>query len=417
MISVSPLVISGKTLEVGPTKTYATIAAAAAVASAGETILVYYSATPYASVRFTRAATASSPITVHGVPDSLGRRPVVSGGANTIEAAANYYTFENFEITGGSSRCFYHHAHGIILKNSLIRNCPSQGILSADEGSGSFTVDSVEVTASGGGVYDHPVYVTSDQNTYPGSVFRIQHSYVHDNSGGNGIKSRAERNEIYYNWIESASYRALELIGADSGVDSVNPDLKREDSDVVGNVLRQTNSQALIRLGGDKDLADTKGRYRFVNNTMLINGSSVVFWLYLGVESLEAHNNIFYSIGAGAPNIISSSEVNWVSGRQIFGSNNWIESGATNVPSSAEWKNGISGSDPGFVNAAGFDLRLTAVSPALNKGQVSPSGLPSYLFPNGLLLPSELPPVRKAGFNATRNRSSINLISIGAFEN
>jgi len=36
---------------------------------------------------------------------------------------------------------------------------------------------------------------------------------VHDGNGGNGVKSRAERNEIYYNWIEGSLYHELELIG------------------------------------------------------------------------------------------------------------------------------------------------------------------------------------------------------------
>jgi hypothetical protein len=43
--------------------------------------------------------------------------------------------------------------------------------------------------------------MATDQTAYPGAVFRMQHSYVHDANGGNNVKSRAERNEIYYNWI------------------------------------------------------------------------------------------------------------------------------------------------------------------------------------------------------------------------
>ena len=34
-------------------------------------------------------------------------------------------------------------------------------------------------------------------------------------NGGNAVKSRAQRNEIYYNWIEGAVYHELELIGPD----------------------------------------------------------------------------------------------------------------------------------------------------------------------------------------------------------
>ena len=71
--------------------------------------------------------------------------------------------------------------------------------------------------------------MATDETAYPGAVFRMQHCYVHDANGGNNVKSRAERNEIYYNWIEGAYYHELELIGPDGQAES----LKREDSDVV----------------------------------------------------------------------------------------------------------------------------------------------------------------------------------------
>src|SRR6185436_5833994 len=87
--------------------------------------------------------------------------------------------------------------------------------------------------------------MATDEVAHPGAVFRLQHSYVHDSdfnnagNGGNLIKSRAERNEIYYNWLENAFYHELELIGPDpNGAQAGWTEaLKREDSDVVGNVI------------------------------------------------------------------------------------------------------------------------------------------------------------------------------------
>src|ERR1041384_8237829 len=55
--------------------------------------------------------------------------------------------------------------------------------------------------------------MATDETAFPGAVFRMQHCYVHDGNGGNNVKTRAERNEIYYNWIEGAAYRAVELSG------------------------------------------------------------------------------------------------------------------------------------------------------------------------------------------------------------
>ncbi len=55
----------------------------------------------------------------------------------------------------------------------------------------------VEVYNCGSGTQKHPIYIATDESAYPGSVFRMQHSYVHDAIGGNAVKTRAERNEIY----------------------------------------------------------------------------------------------------------------------------------------------------------------------------------------------------------------------------
>ncbi len=72
------------------------------------------------------------------------------------------------------------------------------------------------------------------------------------------MKSRAERNEIYFNWVEGGRYHELELIGADGQA----PGLAREDSDLVGYVLRKTNDSYSIRIGGDGtgSLADLRSR-------------------------------------------------------------------------------------------------------------------------------------------------------------
>lgn len=417
MVTVMPGATTGKILEVGPGKTFASLSAAAAsnTLTAGDTILVYHSSTAYGSTRLTRPGTAANKITIRGVPSALGERPIISGGANTIEAAANHYLIENLDIRGGTSRCFFHKANDITLKNSIIRNCPAHGILSADEGSGNLTIDAVEVTASGSGTYEHPVYVTTDQKNFPGSVVRIKYSYIHDNLGGNAIKSRAERNEIYYNWIETSLYRAIELIGPDSDVSSVTPRLKREDSDIVGNVIRQANSQPLIRIGGDKPNSDTQGRYRFVNNTIIMSSAAntTTFQIYLGVESVEMHNNVFYR-SSGAPKILDESGAIWVSGRQVSGSNNWASNGATNLPS--EWSGTVQGADPGFMNFSVLDFRLTATSVLLNGGNINPMSKVNYVFPSPLLLPAEVPAGRAVGYGGIRSRSSSAVISIGAFE-
>ena len=145
---------------------------------------------------------------------------------------------ENLDVSGGSSRCYYHHGHAIVMRDSVVHDCPRQGILGADNDSGSLTLERVEVFGSGGGDRDHQIYMATDEVAHPGSVFRMVGCYVHDGNGGNNVKSRAERNEIYYNWIEGGFYHELELIGPDPA-GGVPEGQAREDSDVVGNVLCQ----------------------------------------------------------------------------------------------------------------------------------------------------------------------------------
>ena len=68
------------------------------------------------------------------------------------------------------------------------------------------------------------------------------------------IKSRAERNEIYYNWVSGGFYGEIELIGPDPhGNKKVSTDTAREDSDVVGNVFQHIPTQGtrMARVGGD----------------------------------------------------------------------------------------------------------------------------------------------------------------------
>lgn len=224
------------TYQVGPTRTDKQLRDVRDRLAPGDVVEIDGDATYEGGIAFTRAGSAEQKITIRGVRVN-GKRPVLSGGNNVIEAAGNHYVFEGLEITGGSSRCFYHHADDITLRDSVVHDCPKQGILGADEDSGSLLLEYTEIYRAGGGDRDHQIYMATDGSAYPNAVFRMQFCYVHDGNGGNNVKSRAGRNEIYYNWIEGAFYHELELIGADGAPE----DLVREDSDVVGNVLLKRN--------------------------------------------------------------------------------------------------------------------------------------------------------------------------------
>ena len=242
------------TYEVGPGRTYPNLQAVAGLLAPGDLVLVDGDATYPGDVEFTQPGAPGNPITIRGAR-SAGKRPVISGGTNTVSFqspwpysnGADHYIFEGFVVTGGSFRGIYHQAHDLTIRDVLVYDCPAHGILGADEGSGSCLVEYVEVYGCGSGTNRHQIYMATDETNHPGSVFRMQFCYVHDGAGGNNVKSRAQRNEIYYNWIEGAFYHELELIGPDGA----DPALAREDSDVVGNVLWKRNgTSSITRCGG-----------------------------------------------------------------------------------------------------------------------------------------------------------------------
>ena len=406
------------TYTVGAGKTYADLAAVAPKLAAGDLVLVDGNAT-YGSVLFTKPGTAASPVTIRGVTVA-GKRPHLAGGTNTIEAQADHYVFENLEISGGSSRCFFHHADDIVIRGSVIHDCPKQGILGADNDSGSLLLEFTEVYKCGGGTFDHQIYMATDEAVHPGSIFRMQHCWVHDGNGGNNVKSRAERNEIYYNWIEGALYHELELIGPDPA-GGIAEGLKREDSDVEGNVLRKTNTAYVVRFGGD-GTGQTNGRYRFVNNTVIVNaGGSAVFRLFDGIDSLEAHNNVFYAVGGGPMIVLRDSDATWVSGPQIVGNNNWAMTGSTvtralgGASVTTIFPDTIFGTDPKFNGFATYDYKPAAGSPLVDKGGPATASPTGHAFPKPLSAPLFMPPARMVA-GAAIPRPVASVIDIGAYE-
>jgi Ca2+-binding RTX toxin-like protein len=413
LATAAPATASATTYRVGPTETYTQPSQVAGLLNPGDQVLIDGGST-YGSVTFSRAGTAAQPITIRGVPVS-GQPPKLSGGTNTVELAGDHYLVDGLEITGGTSRCLYHHADDITVRSTVVHDCPANGILSADTGSGSLTLQYVEVYHCGNGTQQHQIYVATDEVAHPGSVFRMEHSYVHDSNGGNSVKSRAERNEIYYNWIEGGTYHELELVGPDPA-GGASEDQAREDSDVVGNVLYKRNTFYVARVGGD-GTGQSKGRYRFAFNTIITQpGGSAVFRMFDSLDSIEMHGNVLYSAGGGTVNVSRDTEAVWAGGsRAVAGQGNWVETGATNIP--AEWSAGITGADPGFTNFAGLDLRPTATSPLVDHGPVSSAGASGHPFPSPLATPAFHPPrhaVEPAGSAEARPQDA--RIDMGAFE-
>lgn len=409
ILSLAALAAAGTahaaTYRVGATRPYATLQALTADVTlhAGDLVEIDPGSYPGGAI-LRDSGTVAQPITIRGLRAAGGARAVLSGGTNTIELRrADGVVLEGLEFTGGSSRCVYVNARDVVLRDLYVHDCAAQGILSSDLYSGNLTLEYSEIRDCGGGDSRHALYIQSDEVTNPGSVFTMRFNYVHDGTGGNLLKSRHERNLIHYNWFEGAWYHELELIGPDeeTQLPGWTPDLRREDSEVLGNVIVHSSPRnafgAVMRLGGDGS-GESRGRYRLVGNTIVVSGPSdptTVLRLFDGLESVEAHNNAIWRSSGGELRIERNVEAVWTAGsRRMAGSNNWINANATMVP--PEWTATVSGANPGFENAAQFDYRPAAGSPLLGAGNADPASPAAWPFPDPTPLPLSLPPIRHA---------------------
>ena len=355
-------------------------------------------------VREDDSGSVAQPVVIRGERIN-GRRPVLQGGTNTIKfQSSDHVVLEGFEITGGSSRCVFHDAHEVTLRDVLVYGCPNHGVHTADL-AGSLTIEYSELRdiGSAGNDQKHTIYAQTGELAHPGAVFRLRHSYVHSGLSGNLVKSRAQRTELHYNWIESADVQEVEMLSPDPDFqeEEWSDGLVREDGEMVGNVVVHTGpgSSYMIRLGGDGTGAGSAGLYRLLNNTFVMRSSGTVLRLFAQLRSVDAHNNVFSRIGGSGLQVFRDVEAEWVDdagnpgARTLSGSNNFVDSNATSVP--AAWIGTRNAANAGFVDAVVSDYSPSGTSPLLDQGNALPSDPPALPFPQ----PSGLPqfhPVRAA---------------------
>lgn len=399
----------GRLHRAGPRREFKSIQQAQPFLLPGDTLLVDGGAVYAGGVIFVEAGTAELPITICGI-SARGERPVIDGGRNVVEFNGDHYIFEGFEIRNAGFRGLYHHADDITIRDCVVHDCP-HGILGADQGSGSVTIEYCEVFRCGEGEGRHQIYISTNEDDYPGSVFRLQFCHIHDGTGGENVKSRAERSEIYYNLLENPYHHNLELIGPDPA-GGVAEGAAREDADVVGNVFIARRFSRNVRVGGD-GTGQSFGRYRFMNNTFIHLNEKPASHIFphFGVESVEMHNNVFY-IASGT--VLDDSRARWANGRRVSGSNNWVHSRAV-YP--REWIDTVTGTDPGLAGLSEGLFRPATGSALIDAGSLnieSPAGSP---FQSPLLLPAFHPPEGRIAMpGGAEPRAVIGAIDIGAFE-
>lgn len=338
-----------------------------------------------------------------------GMRPVLSGvttqGAAVLRVLGSHYVIQGFDLTAGgdprAGRCFYNVGDDVTLRDCLVHDCNFTGVAGSDA-SGSLTLDQVEVCRCGQGLFAHQIYVGSSLAMYPKALFRMRYCYVHDGTGGNNVKSRVTRNKIEYNWIEGALFHELDLVGPDPKAQKTVSGEVHCDADVVGNVLVKTGASlgTVARLGSDGTGA-SRGRYRFVNNTVIVRANVAaalgVFWMKGAVESVGMWNNVVSS-NAASLNLVRQEGA---PPPRFDGAGNWLPEGARNSPPA--WK-AIRGRDPDFLNAAAEDYRPAKGSPLIGAGCVPPE-----------ISVAGVPPARNVPVGGEPGRSPIRARDIGAY--
>jgi Putative Ig domain len=386
-----------------------------ATLQAGDTVLIYWKATPYKEKWvMCRQGTASQPITVRGVANASGEFPVIDGnGAVTplnlnfpseqrgvikigsanipADTLPKYITIENLDIRsahpnyqftddGGATQTYASAASSIYVEkgeNITIRN----NILH-DSANGFFVASSDDLASrnilvEGNYIYDNGIVGSAFQHNNYTAAIGITFQYNRFGAPktgaiGNNLKDRSAGLVVRYNWIESGN-RQLDLVdGEDSVLIRNAPEYRK--TFVYGNVLIEPDgagNNQITHYGGDSGNTPNyrKGTLYFYNNTIVSTrtGNTTLFRLSTNEENCDARNNIFYNTASGT-NLAFIDDTGILTISHNWLKPNWRISHGT--PTGTVNNNGTSvqGTSPSFANEAAQDFRLASNSAAINAG-------------------------------------------------
>ncbi|MBA3709536.1 MAG: hypothetical protein H0W83_12040 [Planctomycetes bacterium] len=318
----------GRTLTVGPGKTYAKPSQAAAAAIDNDTILI--DAGLYSG---DACAWYSNNLTIRGVGGMahLASAGVVSQGKAIWVIVGANTTVENIEFSDATLAVDQNGA-GIRLEGAglTVRGCffhdNDDGILAGANLASDILIEYSEFANNGfGDGYSHNLYIGNVRS------FTFQYCYSHHAKVGHDFKSRANVNRILYNRImDEASGTASYTIDLPNGGDSY----------VIGNLIQQgpqTQNSGIVSYGLEGG-TNTLQQLYFINNTVVNDRVGGTF-LQIGASTTLAkiHNNIFYGSGT-------------------------VLSGPGTLT------NNLIGTNPMFVSQSTYDYRLLSGSPAIDAG-------------------------------------------------
>ena len=441
------------TYEVGPGKPYATVGSVPWKSlAAGDTVLIHYRSTPYNEKwAICRQGTAAAPITVRGVADSSGRRPIIDGtnavtapginfwsdtrgiikvgGCNTpTDVMPRHVMIENLEVrnarTGvsfrddnGGTQSYSANASAIYVEkgeNITIRN----NVLHSN-GNGLFVASPAGSVSKDIVIERNHIYGNGNVNSYleHNSYTEAVRIRFHANrygplkagALGNNLKDRSAGTVVRYNWIEGGN-RQLDLV--DSTNSTLYTDPSYRETFVYGNVLIEpanAGNRQVIHYGGDSSSTASyrNGTLYLYNNTVVSTRTdrTSVVRLSTNSERCDARNNIFYVTAAGNTLGITEGtgslqlQNNWMK-------TGWVKSFGTLTGSVTDAGGNRTGTSPGFVNEAAQDYRLNTTSPAANAG--------TYI--HSYAAAANAPVLEYVRHQATVTRKVDSVIDMGAFE-
>ena len=390
------------TNQVGPSRNYHTVASLPALAPGD---VVEIDPATYNEVkRWTTAGTAAQPIVIRGVG---GARPVFDATNQVVDGVlphpravfqleADYITLDNLEFrnarngnNGAGVRVTS--ANNVIVRNCRITSC-DMGVMS--DNNSNLLIEASEIASNGTSLYDgysHNFYLG-------GNSAVVRFCYIHDALYGQNFKTRGHYTELLYNYIADSQDGEVGL------VDATATAAANSHAVMIGNFiiskprLSGYNSGRFIQFGQDSG-GQHNGTLFAINNTFVAGDGRIQF---LGANftnaTIVAENNIFYGSGQLVGTV----------GGGVSGTNNWVQSTAT-VP--ASFGATVTGADPGFVDRAARDLRLTRVSPCRN------SGINTLMYVDGVGgAHSGLPSLEYLVHLQNRARPNDGQIDIGAYE-
>jgi hypothetical protein len=425
-----------------------------ATLQAGDTVLIHWKATAYKEKWvICRQGTAALPITVRGVPGPNGELPVIDGNGavtpNNLNFASEtrgvikigsanvpadtmprYIVIENLEIRGGHpsyqfaddgglTQTYSTSASSIYVEkgeNIIVRNCritdSANGFFVAsndDTVSRNILVEGNYIFGNGvvGSILQHNNYTAAIGITFQYNRF----GPLRANSGGVNLKDRSAGLVVRYNWIEGGN-RNLDLVDGEDSVQIRNDPAYRK-TFVYGNVLikQDGGNNQTTHYGGDSGATGDyrKGTLYFYNNTVYSTraGTTVTLRLSTNEELCDARNNIFFNTAVGA-NLAMLAE----SGTLSL-ANNWAKTGWRNSHEGGAFNGSvtggasmITGTAPGFTDAATQDFRLLSTSAAVDVGTTQ----------NADVLPANDVTRQYMKHQTSEARPSDGLIDLGAFE-